>query len=138
MLELYFDNKNYDCYHEKIDGLLNRRKFRIRTYSSNKKIKSKIFLEIKGRYNNLVYKDRTPLNDDVKKLTGTYINDYLIQQLHKSGNKKILALSKNNINKLFNNNNIHETDLILDLIINNQEDSLKKLSPNYFNYEEPF
>jgi len=86
---LYFDNKNYDCYHEKIDGLLNRRKFRIRTYSANKKIKSKIFLEIKGRYNNLVYKDRTPLNDDVKKLNGTYINDYLIQQLHKSDNKKM-------------------------------------------------
>ena len=52
---VYFDDQKFSCYHEKIDGLLNRRKFRIRTYGEKD---NAIFLEEKGRRNAFCYKQR--------------------------------------------------------------------------------
>ncbi len=52
---LYFDDPKLSCYHEKIDGLLNRRKFRVRSYGENAET---IFLEEKGRRNAFSYKQR--------------------------------------------------------------------------------
>ena len=40
---LYFDNNIFTNFHEKIDGLKNRHKFRIRTYSNQKDEKPNIF-----------------------------------------------------------------------------------------------
>lgn len=58
---LYFDDDNLTFYYEKTDGVMIRRKYRIRTYTDARDEASEIFLEIKGRYNSLVYKHRTPL-----------------------------------------------------------------------------
>jgi len=56
---LYFDDPSYTCYYDKIDGLHTRRKFRLRTYTRGRGEAVPRFLEIKGRYNNLVLKHRT-------------------------------------------------------------------------------
>lgn len=58
---LYYDDPNYMAFHDKIDGLHSRSKFRVRTYSPTPEDDTPIFLEIKGRYNNLVFKNRTPV-----------------------------------------------------------------------------
>lgn len=54
---LYFDDADYSNYYEKIDGVLNRRKFRLRTYSRTSG-SAPVFLEEKGRRNNFSYKVR--------------------------------------------------------------------------------
>jgi len=61
---LYFDNSMFTHYHEKIDGLKTRSKFRLRTYTDDPAEGCAAFLEIKGRHNNLVFKHRAPLSWD--------------------------------------------------------------------------
>ena len=58
---LYFDDPHYSCFYDKVDGLHTRSKFRLRTYTDDPQDGTPQFLEIKGRYNNLVLKHRTPL-----------------------------------------------------------------------------
>ena len=58
---IYFDDLNYGDYYEKIDGLMQREKYRIRTYGRSPG--APVFLEIKGRRNNYCYKYRTPLDE---------------------------------------------------------------------------
>ena len=63
---LYFDNQECSNFNEKIDGLKNRHKFRIRTYSEKKKSDVPVFLEMKGRNNLRTFKNRTNIiNDDL-------------------------------------------------------------------------
>lgn len=57
---LYFDDPQFTCFREKQDGQHTRSKFRIRTYARSIDDPAPWFLEIKGRYNNLVFKHRTP------------------------------------------------------------------------------
>lgn len=52
---LYLDTDDLKAYYEKAGGVHTRKKFRIRAYGDNR---SKIFLEIKRRYNDIVVKDR--------------------------------------------------------------------------------
>ncbi len=59
---LYYDDPRYSAFHDKIDGLHSRSKFRVRTYASEALDDVPMFLEIKGRHNNLVFKNRTPVN----------------------------------------------------------------------------
>ena len=59
---LYFDDPYYTCFYDKIEGLHTRSKFRVRTYTDDPHDGTPQFLEIKGRYNNLVLKHRTPLD----------------------------------------------------------------------------
>lgn len=56
---LYLDTDDLKFYYEKLAGLHTRKKFRIRAYSD---AGSKVFLEIKRRYNDTVVKDRTTLD----------------------------------------------------------------------------
>jgi hypothetical protein len=58
---LYFDDPSNTAFHEKIDGIHSRSKFRIRTYAQHKSDDAPAFVEIKGRHNNLVFKDRAPI-----------------------------------------------------------------------------
>jgi hypothetical protein len=62
---LYFDDEAHTAFHEKIEGMHTRSKFRLRTYAREADTGAPCFLEIKGRYNNLVFKHRTPLFDPV-------------------------------------------------------------------------
>jgi len=57
---LYYDNKAMVCYYEKIDGMMDRSKFRVRTYTDSPDGTAK-FLEVKGRHNALVFKHRSEL-----------------------------------------------------------------------------
>ena len=60
---LYFDDAQNTAFYDKIDGMVSRKKFRLRTYSLVPDQHTPIFLEQKGRHNNLVVKHRTPLDD---------------------------------------------------------------------------
>ena len=57
---IYFDNRKLDYYYDKIEGIKTRKKLRIRGYNF-KPGKNLIFLEIKKKTDNYVYKNRTPL-----------------------------------------------------------------------------
>ena len=58
---LYFDNNLFSNFNEKIDGIKNRHKFRIRTYSIQKNEKVPMYLEMKGRDNQRTFKNRTKI-----------------------------------------------------------------------------
>ncbi len=58
---LYYDNKAMTCYYEKIDGMMHREKFRVRTYADSEEAGAAAFLEVKGRHNALVFKHRVEL-----------------------------------------------------------------------------
>ena len=58
---LYFDDRVHTAFNDKIDGLHTRSKFRLRTYTDDPENGAPWFLEIKGRYNNLVFKHRAPV-----------------------------------------------------------------------------
>ena len=77
---LYFDNKIYSNFYEKVDGMETRKKFRIRVYSPNEKSKSPIFLEMKGRVNQRTYKLRTEID---KKHISYFLNNENLDYLSK-------------------------------------------------------
>ncbi len=58
---LYFDNLNSSNFYEKVDGMKNRKKYRLRTYSKINDSLNIIFLEMKGRINQRTYKKRTEI-----------------------------------------------------------------------------
>jgi hypothetical protein len=58
---LYYDDPEYTCFFDKVEGLRSRSKFRLRTYTKDPSVDAPAFLEIKGRYNNLVFKHRVPI-----------------------------------------------------------------------------
>jgi len=57
---IYFDTPNYDFYFEKIDGIKNRKKLRIRGYDEEDNDKL-VFLEIKRKYDIPIIKYRAPV-----------------------------------------------------------------------------
>ncbi len=85
---IYLDTKTFKCYHEKIDGLKNRKKYRIRGYN-NGEGESIVFLEIKRKDNSYIFKDRAKI----------YYRELI--NLFKSGNlkNKVLNGNGNNHNK---------------------------------------
>lgn len=54
---IYYDTANFDCYEEKVEGFLEKKKFRIRGYNSLKEC-STVFLEIKRKLHDFIAKDR--------------------------------------------------------------------------------
>jgi hypothetical protein len=58
---LYFDDPDFGCYFAKIDGQLHRAKFRLRTYAREPNADAAVYLELKGRHDSLVFKQRTPV-----------------------------------------------------------------------------
>jgi len=58
---LYFDNNIFSNFNEKVDGIKNRHKFRIRTYSRKKNELIPLYLEMKGRDNQRTFKNRTKI-----------------------------------------------------------------------------
>jgi len=78
---LYFDDPFYTFYYEKTDGLMHRQKFRIRTYSLNYDENIPIMLELKGRYNNFVYKNRTEIAHNTQIATDAFkLTDNIIKK----------------------------------------------------------
>lgn len=58
---LYFDNEKLKAYHEKIEGQLNRKKVRVRTYKRKCEKDDLLFFEIKRKSGEVVLKDREVL-----------------------------------------------------------------------------
>ncbi len=56
---IYYDTPNFDCYEEKVEGFLEKKKFRIRGYNSLAEC-STVFLEIKRKLHDFIAKDRAP------------------------------------------------------------------------------
>lgn len=67
---LYFDDPVFTSFRDKVDGQHSRAKFRLRTYGRSRAGGTPWFLEIKGRYNNLVFKHRAPLGGDFDRDAG--------------------------------------------------------------------
>ena len=68
---IYFDNSQYNDYHEKINGLKVRKKIRIRGYNEHIH-KNIVYLEIKRKNNKLIYKQRAPVEyKNLRKLFNT-------------------------------------------------------------------
>jgi len=97
---LYFDNDIFSNFNEKIDGIKNRHKFRIRTYSIQKNELIPMYLEMKGRDNLRTFKNRTKIDiDDLNSfcsskslfnLKNKYIDNKLIEHfIFDSYKKKI-------------------------------------------------
>jgi hypothetical protein len=61
---LYLDNADASNFYEKVDGLKTRRKYRLRTYTTDIMAPSPLFLEMKGRHNQRTYKHRVQLAPD--------------------------------------------------------------------------
>ncbi len=80
---LYFDDPVYSFYYEKVDGLLHRQKFRIRTYSTEYNENIPIMLELKGRYNNFVYKHRMGIEHNSEDINDVF---QLLKPLYNSEN----------------------------------------------------
>lgn len=76
---IYYDSPQFHCYHEKIDGVKIRKKYRIRGYN-NQSEKSITFLEIKHKDTNCISKSRAPIYfkhvSDV--LNSILIDDYIL------------------------------------------------------------
>jgi len=67
---LYMDNYNLKCYHEKIDGLLNRKKLRIRSYKKKYAAEDNLFFELKRKSGEIVLKDRVVI-------PGKYLSEFI-------------------------------------------------------------
>jgi SPX domain protein involved in polyphosphate accumulation len=80
---LYYDDPVFSAFYDKVDGLHSRSKYRIRTYSFEANKQAPVFLEIKGRHNNLVYKHRVPITSEKN-----------LQWSHLSGDKLTSAVLK--------------------------------------------
>lgn len=65
---IYFETPDFEFYEEKVSGIPNRKKLRIRGYNEQEE-KSKVFLEIKRKYQIPMHKYRAPLLfEDAKQL----------------------------------------------------------------------
>jgi len=80
---LYYDDPDFTCFHDKHDGLHTRWKFRVRTYTDNPGDGTPYFLEIKGRYNNLVFKHRAPVEAKPGEMVirGAELSDHLLRHV---------------------------------------------------------
>jgi hypothetical protein len=56
---VYYDNRRYQCYEEKLEGFTYKKKFRIRGYNEPSP-DATIFLEIKRKYGDCIDKSRAP------------------------------------------------------------------------------
>ena len=85
---LYFDNNLFSNFHDKVDGVKKRYKFRIRTYSKHDNPNTPLFLEMKGRNNLRTYKVRTKINQN--DLNFFYKQNNLLDLKHKYLNNKLV------------------------------------------------
>lgn len=71
---VYYDNKKFDCYYEKVEGLQTKKKIRIRGYNSYKK-DDILFFEVKRKFENYIQKSRAPLKwEEAENLFSNYSN----------------------------------------------------------------
>lgn len=59
---VYFDTFDWQAFYSKMDGNLHRQKFRIRSYNPTPKPNEPVFIEIKEKHGNTIFKRRAPLS----------------------------------------------------------------------------
>jgi len=69
---LYYDTPSLDCYRNKIDGCLHRRKYRIRSYGNATAVRT--YLECKEKWNRVITKSRTELSPGAQDLLNTSLD----------------------------------------------------------------
>ncbi len=96
---LYYDDAAFSSYYQKIEGVLLRSKFRLRTYSDKPVQSGKIYLEIKGRYNSLVFKRRMPFDSAGRFAECASITDEIVRAAQGSpiGEQFAFALARRKI-----------------------------------------
>lgn len=62
---LYYEDPQHTAFYDKIDGLRDRYKFRLRTYCRQPETATPVFIEKKGRCNNRVFKHRLALGSSM-------------------------------------------------------------------------
>ena len=62
VLSIYFDNQNFQFYLDKIEGIDNRIKPRLRFYFNEKNQPQKCFLELKKKYNQMIFKEKVKIS----------------------------------------------------------------------------
>jgi hypothetical protein len=98
---IYFDNKELDSYYEKVEGIKNRNKIRLRCYNELNG-KNIAFLEIKRRLENFIDKHRSPLKFEyIEDLFYTNdIESYIIQKepdAIDNAKRFLFQINKNNL-----------------------------------------
>ena len=64
---LYFDTEQFDCYYDKMGGLLQRKKVRLRTYTADFSKAEKYWLEVKHKFDTQTAKNREGLSAEATK-----------------------------------------------------------------------
>ncbi|MCF8261123.1 MAG: polyphosphate polymerase domain-containing protein [Melioribacteraceae bacterium] len=94
---IYYDSLNLKYYHEKLEGISNRKKIRIRVYN-NEIPESVTFLEIKRKYENSQIKNRAKLKyENLEKLMVEHdINKYVINDFdyHEAANRFLYHINR--------------------------------------------
>ena len=72
---IYFDNKNFDCYKESLEGTVPRKKIRLRNYSKNLQDLTNLSLEIKINSVEGRYKDTMKVKSYSKLLRNGYCDN---------------------------------------------------------------
>ena len=78
---IYFDNASYDFYFEKVEGIKNRKKVRLRGYDEGA-ADDVVFLEIKRKYEIPILKYRAPVrfNDALEMFKEKHINGFALTE----------------------------------------------------------
>jgi SPX domain protein involved in polyphosphate accumulation len=87
---IYFDSYDYKGYYEKLDGIHTRKKFRVRGYNQPED-NSRIFYEIKRKYDNFISKDRA----------GTYFKDIQTTLKKSSAEMHFIGEDRNYFNNFY-------------------------------------
>jgi SPX domain protein involved in polyphosphate accumulation len=74
---LYFDSPQLTCYQQKLDGILFRKKYRLRYYDQ----KHEIFFEIKRKSGNTVFKDRVLLPPSIRINQQSLVNHKFLKHI---------------------------------------------------------
>jgi hypothetical protein len=146
---LYFDDDQSTEYYNKTDGMLIRKKFRLRTYSKYLNNDIPIYMEIKGRNNQRTFKNRTKIDyndlalyeqcelENLIKKKDVINIEFLFQIFRRSIKPKIvtdywrspyISYDDGNFRLTFDNQNtIKKTNKLF----NNQEDYRRSVLPGY-------
>jgi len=101
---LYMDSHDFKSYHEKVDGIMNRKKLRVRSYTKGYDNESNMFAEIKRKSGEAILKDRiiikggdfksfleNPFNLlKTEEYHGSFLNEFLYE--YTSNNMKPVVL----------------------------------------------
>jgi hypothetical protein len=99
---IYFDSPSYDFYFEKVEGIKNRKKVRLRGYDEHS-LTDKVFLEIKRKYDIPIVKFRAPIQykEAMQVLKEKSLNGFEMANLH---DKKKLDNTKRFFYQVFSKN----------------------------------